>query len=167
MVNRKSLNSKLYHLLPVAFWLLALGGIVVWEILTNHQLPITNYIPVLLALLSGAIIRRIPRHTESVEQCFIVALLLGIAAYWLPTVTGLIVLIWFYLIYQNIFSFRSFLASLLGFACVAVWCAVLHLLSVISFPLSLSYNLSLWLPTASILLAWLLTVLVRKHLRVR
>ena len=160
----------LYHLLPVAFWLLALGGIVVWEILTNHQLPITNYIPALLALLSAAIIRRIPRHTESVEQCFIVALLLGVAAYWLPTVTGLIVLIWFYLIYQNIFSFRSFLSSLLGFACVAVWFAVLHrFFPVIHTPisLSLSYNLNLWFPTASILLAWFLTVLVRKHLRVR
>lgn len=159
----------LYHLLPVAFWLLASGGIVVWEILSPFafHFSIFNYIPAALSLLSAAIIRRIPRHTESVEQCFVVALLLGIAAYWLPTVVGLMILIWFYLIYQNIFSLRSFLSSLLGFACVGVWFFVL---SLFPFPFHLSpftYNLSLWIPTASILLAWFFTVIIRKHLRVR
>ena len=161
----------LYHLLPVAFWLLASGGIVVWEILSPFafHFSIFNYIPAALSLLSAAIIRRIPRHTESVEQCFVVALLLGIAAYWLPTVVGLILPIWFYLIYQNLFSLRSFLSSLLGFACVGVWFFVLSLLplSLTSNLLPLTSNLPLWLPTASVLLAWLFTVLVRKHLRVR
>ena len=159
----------LYHLLPVAFWLLASGGIVVWEILSPFafHFSIFNYIPAALSLLSAAIIRRIPRHTESVEQCFVVALLLGIAAYWLPTVVGLMILIWFYLIYQNIFSLRSFLSSLLGFACVGVWFFVLSLFP-FTFHLSpFTYNLSLWIPTASILLAWFFTVIIRKHLRVR
>ena len=97
------------------------------------------------------------------------ALLLGIAAYWLPTVVGLILPIWFYLIYQNLFSLRSFLSSLLGFACVGVWFFVLSLLPLplTSNILPLTSNLPLWLPTASVLLAWLFTVLVRKHLRVR
>ena len=161
----------LYHLLPVAFWLLASGGIVVWEILSPFafHFSIFNYIPAALSLLSAAIIRRIPRHTESVEQCFVVALLLGIAAYWLPTVVGLMILIWFYLIYQNIFSLRSFLSSLLGFACVGVWFFVLSLsLSPFTFHLSsFTFNLPLWIPTASILLAWFFTVIIRKHLRVR
>ena len=159
----------LYHLLPVAFWLLASGGIVVWEILSPFafHFSIFNYIPAALSLLSATIIRRIPRHTESVEQCFVVALLLGIAAYWLPTVVGLMILIWFYLIYQNIFSLRSFLSSLLGFACVGVWFFVLSLFP-FTFHLSpFTYNLSLWIPTASILLAWFFTVIIRKHLRVR
>ena len=165
----------LYHLLPVAFWLLALGAIVLWEIIFNYQFSIINYAVPALSLLSAAIIRRIPRHTESVEQCFVVALLLGIAAYWLPTVVGLILPIWFYLIYQNLFSLRSFLSSLLGFACVGLWFFVL---SFSPFPFTIHHSpftihpfthssLHLWLPTASVLLAWLLTVLVRKHLRVR
>ena len=160
----------LYHLLPVAFWLLASGGIVVWEILSPFafHFSIFNYIPAALSLLSAAIIRRIPRHTESVEQCFVVALLLGIAAYWLPSVVGLMILIWFYLIYQNIFSLRSFLSSLLGFACVGVWFFVLSLFSPFTFHLSpFTFNLPLWIPTASILLAWFFTVIIRKHLRVR
>ena len=159
----------LYHLLPVAFWLLASGGIVVWEILSPFafHFSIFNYIPAALSLLSAAIIRRIPRHTESVEQCFVVALLLGIAAYWLPTVVGLMILIWFYLIYQNIFSLRSFLSSLLGFACVGVWFFVLSLFPFTFHFSPFTYNLSLWIPTASILLAWFFTVIIRKHLRVR
>ncbi len=159
----------LYHLLPVAFWLLASGGIVVWEILSpfTFHFSLFNYIPAALSLLSAAIIRRIPRHTESVEQCFVVALLLGIAAYWLPTVVGLMILIWFYLIYQNIFSLRSFLSSLLGFACVGVWFFVLSLFPFIFHLSPFTYNLSLWIPTASILLAWFFTVIIRKHLRVR
>ena len=161
----------LYHLLPVAFWLLALGAIVLWEIFSpfTFHFSLFTYLPAALSLLSAAIIRRIPRHTESVEQCFVVALLLGIAAYWLPTVVGLILPIWFYLIYQNLFSLRSFLSSLLGFACVGLWFFVLSLLPLplTSNLLPLTSNLPLWLPTASVLLAWLFTVLVRKHLRVR
>ena len=164
---KRSAQNTLYHLLPVAFWLLALGGIVVWELLTNYQSPITNYIPALLALLSGAIIRRIPRHEESVEQCFVVALLLGVAAYWLPSVVFLLLPVWAYLIYRNIFSFRSFLASVLGLALVAVWYAVLHLLNILSFPLYINHNAGAWVPTASVIIAWILTLIVRQTLRVR
>lgn len=112
-------------------------------------------------------IRRIPRHTESVEQCFVAALLLGIAAYWLPTVVFLLLPIWGYLIYQNIFSFRSFLASLLGLAVVAIWAAVLNQWGILSFTFNLAHNLCVWFPTAAVLLAWLFTVIARQILRVR
>jgi len=122
-------------------------------------------------MLSMAIIRRIPRHTESVEQCFVVALLLGLAACVMPTVVALIVPVWLYLIYQNIFSFRSFLASLLGFACVALWAYVFAFFnlqpSFFILPSSILSNFPLWIPTAAVLMAWLGTVLIRKHLRVR
>ena len=162
----------LYHLLPVVFWLLAIGGSCVPLLpIFNFQFSITNYLyGYLVAVLTLAcigIIGRIKRHTSSVEECFLVALLLGIAAYWLPTVLFLILPIWGYLIYQNLFSFRSFLASLIGLAVVAIWVLVLNYLSLFTFHFSLSHNLWAWIPTGSALIAWLASTIARQILRVR
>lgn len=159
--------------MPVAFWLLAIGGIVVWEIfnhqrpITNDQSPVTNYLPALLALLSAYIIRRIPRHTSAVEPCFEVALLLGIAAYWLPSVVFLIIPIWGYLIYQNLFNSRAFVATLLGLATVAIWIVVGNVLSLFTFHFSIAHNVRLWFPTGAILVAWLASTTARQILHVR
>ncbi|MBR6035059.1 MAG: hypothetical protein IKP39_03280, partial [Paludibacteraceae bacterium] len=120
-----------------------------------------------IALLCIFIISRIKRHTNSIEECFQVALLLGIAAYWLPSVVFLIIPIWGYLIYQNLFSFRAFMASVVGFATVAIWYAVFHFLSLFTFHLSLDYNLYAWIPTGAILLAWLASAIVRNKLQIR
>ena len=162
----------LYHLLPVVFWLLAVGGSLVPLLpITNHQLPITHYLSgylvAVLALICIAIIGRIKRHTNSVEECFLVALLLGIASYWLPTVLFLIIPIWAYLIYRNLFSFRSFLATLIGVATVAIWVLVLNYFSIFNFQFSLAYNLWAWIPVGSVLTAWLASTIARQILRVR
>ena len=167
-------QTLLYHLLPIVFWLLAIGGNVVPVVLSavydTYALPdryYFGYLVAALALLSIFVIRRIPRHTEAVEQCFQVALLLGIASYWLPSVVFLLVPIWGYLIYQNLLDTRSFIASLLGLAVVAVWIAVLHRFSLADYHFSPAYNVWAWISTGSVLLAWLGTTIVRQILRVR
>ena len=164
---KRQTQTLLYHLLPVAFWLLAIGGIVLWEIIYNLQFTIYNYLPALAALLSVTIVRHIPRHTDSIQQCFQVAVFLGIASYWLPSVVFLIIPIWIYLIRKSIFNLRSFLATFIGLGLVAVWMVVLEFLHLTHYTLHLAYNLYAWFPTGAILLAWLGTTIVRQTLRVR
>ena len=164
---KRQAQARLYHLLPVAFWLLATGGIVVWAI---YHLPFTidHYLPALLVLISASIIRRIPKHTDSSETCFVVALFLGVASYWLPSVVLMLLPAWAYLIYRNLFGWRPFLASLIGLATVAIWLAVLTYLLPQTFHLSpFTSHLSTWIPTAAVFLAWLGTTIVRQILRER
>ena len=119
-------------------------------------------------LLCIAIIRRIKRHTNSVEECLQVSLLLGIAAYWLPSVLFLILPIWGYLIYQNLFSLRSFLSTLIGFAIVAIWLILLSQVWPQTFHLSpFTSNLYFWIPTGAAIFAWLASTIARQILRVR
>lgn len=164
----------LYHLLPVVFWLLALGSSampVLWSIMDSDFQLSTGYYwgfaVALVVLLCEWIIRRIPRHSESIEQCFQVALLLGIASYGLPTVCFLMVLVWINLIYRNLFSFRALLSSLIGFAVVALWAVVLDRVGMLRYPLSLAYNLWAWLPTGSFLVASVASSYVIRTLRMR
>lgn len=120
-----------------------------------------------LSLLSVIIVHRIPRHTDSIEQCFQVALLLGIASYWLLSVLFLIIPVWFYLIYRNLFSFRAFLATLIGLAVVAVWIVVLNQLSIIHYQLSITKDLWFWLPTGAFLVAYIASAIARQILQIR
>ena len=167
------IRKWLYYLLPVVFWLLAIGGSILPLFLSNSEAVqqrsglIAGFLVAAIALLGIFIISRIKRHTNSIEECFQVALLLGIAAYWLPSVIFLVIPIWGYLIYQNLFSFRAFMASVVGFATVAIWYAVFHFLSLFTFHLSLDYNLHAWIPTGAILLAWLASAIVRNKLQIR
>ena len=155
----------LYHLLPVVFWLLAIGGSIVPLFFVENYA--WGFIPAALAWLSMVIIRHIQRHTNSIEECFVVALFLGIASYWLPSVLFLIIPVWGYLIYHNLFSGRSILATIIGLVVVAVWMAILTQLSVIRYPLSLIHNLWAWLPTGAVLLAYIASTIARQNLRVR
>ena len=164
-MTRRTQNI-LYHLLPVVFWLLAAGGIIIWEIL-DLQSSIFNYVPALLALISTALIHRIPRHTSAVEPCFQMALLLGIATYWLPSVLFVILPLWGYLIYRNLLDLRALLATLIGLATVAIWVVVLNYLHLTQYTFSLSHNAQLWIPTGAVLLAWLASTIARQNLRVR
>ena len=167
MVNRNSSNRKLlYHLLPVAFWLLAIGGIVLGEIY-NLQFTIYNYIPALLVLISTLIIRHISPHTDPIVQCFQVSLLLGLASYWLPSVLFLMIPVWVYLVYRRLFSLRAFSASLIGFACLAVWMVVLSFFQLSTFNFQLSTNLFAWIPIGSVLFAYTASTIARQILRVR
>jgi len=158
---KRHTQEILYHLLPVVFWLLAIGGSVLfyreWQ----------GYVVAVLALISVFIISRIKRHTDSIEECFQVAVLLGIASYWMPSVLFLIIGIWFYLIYQNLFSFRSFLATLIGLAFVAVWIAIGTYFSLFTFHFSLAYSLYAWIPTGAFILAYIASTTARRILRVR
>ena len=164
-MTRRTQNI-LYHLLPVVFWLLGAGGIVLWAIC---HLPFTiyHYVPAVLAWVSVIIIHRIPRHTSAVEPCFQMALLLGIAAYWLPSVLFVILPLWGYLIYRNLFDLRAVLATLIGFATVAIWIVVGNALSLFTFHFSLANNLFAWIPTGAVLIAWLASTIARQNLRVR
>ena len=163
----RSTQKILYHLLPVTAWLLAIGGIVVWAILSTFNFQLSTYVPALLAWIAVLIIHIIPRHGDSVEPCFKVGLLLGIAAYWLPSVIFLMIPAWGYLIYRNLFGRRPFLASIIGLATVAIWVAVGNKFSIFNLQFSIANNLFAWIPTGAILLAWLISTIVRQTLRER
>ena len=163
---KRQTQTLLYHLLPVVFWLLAAGGIVLWEI-SNIQFTIFHYLPAVAALLSGMIIRHIRRHESSVEQCFWVGILMGIAACWMPSVVFLILPVWGYLIYKNLFGMQPFCATLIGLAVVAIWTAIGNYFSLFTLHFSLANNVCFWVPTAAILIAWLASTIVRQILRVR
>ena len=171
---RRRTQKVLYNLLPVVFWLLAIGGSLVPLLIFGFRGVPGNYYfgyPVsLVVLLCIYIVSRILRHASSVEQCFQVSLLLGIASYWLPTLLFVILPIWGYLIYRNIFSFRSFLSSLVGVLTVSVWAAVFIWLGWIDNPWAHFFakeNAWGWIPAGAILIAWLATTIVRQTLRER
>jgi len=163
---KRQTQEILYHLLPVVFWLLAAGGIVIWEIY-NVQFTMYNYIPGILCLISALLLTHIKRHENAVVPSFQVAVLLGIAAYWLPSVLFLILPVWIYLGYRHLLDLRAFTAMLIGFALVAIWIAVGNIFSIFNFQFSITNNLFVWIPTGIILLAWLGSTIVRQTLRVR
>ena len=95
---KRHTQELLYHLLPVIFWLLAVSGSVlplVWLSLPTSYL--WGFLVIAIVLTCITILGRIKRHESSVEQCFQVAILLGVASYWLPTVLFLMLPIWGYL----------------------------------------------------------------------
>jgi hypothetical protein len=172
---KRSTQTLLYHLLPAVFWLLAIGGTLVPALLpfTFRLSPFTYYSGYWVAaivLIVILFIGRIKRHASSVEECFLMAIFFGIASYWLPTVVFLTILVWAYLIYQNLFSGRSFLATFLGYAVVAIWAAVFIFFGWIANPWAHFFaieNALGWIPLGAVLLAWLGSTIVRQTLRVR
>ena len=172
---KRRTQEILYHLLPAVFWLLAVGGILVPVLLPfNSQLSTFNYysgfIVAALVLLVIVIIGRIERHGSSVEQCFQTALLFGVASSWLPTVVFLTLPVWGYLIFKNLCSWRSFLATLIGYAVVAIWAAGFMLMGWITNPWADFFaqeNALGWIPLGAILIAWLASTITRNILRVR
>jgi len=183
-VKRRTQNI-LYHLLPIAFWLLAIGGSIVPVIVLQamHQSAFSlfsifsYYLPALLVLIIYYFISRIRRYTNSVEECFWVGLLLGIASYWMPSVLLLTIVIWIWLVALNVFSFRSMLSSLIGMAVVAVWAAVLLILQeqeLIHIGMTNSWaeffakkSLWAWIPIGAFSIAWFASTIARRNLRVR
>ena len=163
---KRQTQEILYHLLPVVFWLLAAGGMVLWE-MYNVQFTMYNYIPGIVCLISALLLTHIKRHENAVVPSFQVAVLLGIAAYWLPSVLFLILPVWIYLVYRHLFDLRTFTAMLIGFALVAIWIAIGNIFSIFNFQFSITNNLFVWIPTGIILLAWLGSTIVRQTLRVR
>ena len=175
---RRQTQNRVYHVLPVVFWLLAILGTLAPAVYFNflssafHFPPnyFWGYLVAAAVMLSVLIIGRIRRHQSSVEQCFLVAVLLGVASYWLPTVLFLILPIWIYLIYQNLFSLRSFSATFIGFGLVAVWAALFIRWGWIDIPWAHFFakeNAWGWIPTGAIIVAWFFSTIVRQNLRVR
>jgi len=123
-----------------------------------------------LVLFCILILGRIKRHESSVEQCFEVAVLLGVASYWLPTVVFVAIPMIGYLYYKHLFDFRSFLAVFIGFFLVAIWAAIFLVFGWIANSWAhfwATENAWGWIPTGAILLAWLASTIARQNLRVR
>jgi hypothetical protein len=140
---------------------------------SNFQLP-NNYwwgfAVAALVMSSVWILYRIDRHMSSAAECFHVAVLLGIASYWVPTVVFMTVPFWIFIIYQNAFNVRSVLATLLGYCLVAVYAALGVWLGWIACPWAYFFSVDYlwgWIPTASLLTAWLASTIVRQSLRER
>lgn len=165
----------------MVFWLLAIGGSLLPMLpLTGPLYPWQDYaggyLVALDALVVIFIMARIPKHSSSEKECFLMGLLLGIAACWMPLIVLLTIPVWGWLIYRNLFTLRSFLATLIGYATVAVWLFAIYLspFSVAS-PLinspfgaaSLFINSPFAIPVLSFLLAWLLSSIARRLLRER
>ncbi len=165
----------LYHLLPAVFWLLAIGGTLVPALLAlNTSFSTFNYysgyVVAVMVLIVIAIIGRIKRHTNSVEECLQMSLLFGIASYWLPTVLLLTLPVWGYLIYKNLFSWRSFFATLIGYALVAIWSCLFVWLGWLANPWASFFSIENalgWIPLGAVLIAWLASTIARQILRVR
>ena len=165
---RRHTQIVLYHLLPAVFWLLAIGGSIVplWFVPRYAWM----FIPAVLVLLAMVLLSHIRPHSTAVEPSFQVAVLLGVASYWLPTVVFLTVPIWFYLIYRQLFNFRVFLATLIGYGLVAIWAAVAVFMTWIPNVWSHFFateNAWGWIPTGASLIAWLASSIARQALRVR
>ena len=173
---KRHTQAILYHLLPVVFWLLAIGGallpVLVWTDLDGmtNQNYWFGFLVAAVVQLCILIISRIKRYTSSVEECFQVALLLGIASYWLPTVVFLIIPIWIYLVAQNLFSFHAFLSTLIGYTLVAIWAALFITQGWILNPWAdffVKENAVGWIPTGASIFAWLASAIARHALRSR
>ena len=170
---RRQTQIRLYYALPAVFWLLAVVGTIL-PITLDSRLSTINYywgfLVTAIVLTCIVILGRIKRHESSAEQCFQVAVLLGVASYWLPTVVFLTLPIWIYLIYRHLFNMRSFVATLLGYAFVAIWAIVSVMMEWIANPWAAFFakeNALGWIPLGAILLAWMASTIARQNLRVR
>ena len=98
------------------------------------------------------------------------AVLLGIASYWLPTVVLLVFPAWIYLAFRNLMEWRAVWATLIGLALVAVWVAVFVFLGIIEMP-SLEGRAGVgflsWIPVGAFLIAYIASAVVRHNLCVR
>jgi len=163
-------QNLLYHLLPAVLGLLAAGAIVLWVFLSPAPFRIGSLTPAFLSLVAAAILRHIERHGSSQEQCFQVALMMGVSSYWLPTVVFLTIPVWAYLIYRNLFNSRSFFATLLGYGVVAAWASVAVYMDWIDNPWAefwTTKNAYGWIPTGVLLVTYIVSTIVRQTLRAR
>jgi len=159
--------------LPAVFWLLAVSCSIGIPFATQWTAP-DNYWWgfAVAALVMGAIgiLYRVERHTSSATESFQVAVLLGIASYWVPTVVFSAVVVWGYLYYRLAFSGRSVLATLLGFGLVAVYAALFVAQGWIGFPWAAFFSPDYawgWIPTGAVFVAWLASTIARKILHER
>ena len=164
---KRHVQNRLFHLLPVVFWLLAIGGSIVPFILHFSTDYLYGFLVAGIVLLCTWMLTRIKRHGSSLEECFIVSILLGIASYWLMTVIFLAVLAGLYLHSRNLLEWRGVMAMIVGFALVAIWAAVLDQTNLLPYSLSLTDHIDRWIPTGAVIFAWTAATIARRSLHVR
>ncbi len=170
-------RTILRRLLPIVLWLLAVGVAIALPFLLNAfdlQLPTFNYyfgfLVAAIVMVVIHVLSHIDRHEPSAQENFQMALLLGIASYWLPTVIFLTIPCWIFVMTRFAFNLRSFLATIIGYAFVAIYAALFVYFGWIDnvwaefFAPEHQWG---WIPTGAVLIAWLASTIVRKSLRER
>ena len=175
-MNRQT-QTILYYLLPVAFWLLAIGGALLPLFLTpslerrDGERFLIYLLPSVLVLLATLRLDSVKRHESAVEPAFQAAVLLGVAAYLLPSVLSLVIPLWIYLSYRHLMEWRAVWATLIGLALVAIWVAVFVYIGIIPPPSFEGrdgvWGLLPWIPIAAFLIAYIASAVVRHNLRLR
>ena len=159
--------------LPIVFWLLAAGGVIGIPLVFGLDVPVNYWWGFAAAALVMVVVRvlyRIDRHESSAEENFQMAVLLGVASYWVPTVLFLTLPCWGYMIYQNAFNLRSILATIIGYGLVALHAALCIWQGWIDFVWAQFFCVDYlwgWIPVGTVITAWAATTIVRQSLRER
>ena len=163
----------LHRLLPVVYWLLALGGSIAVPLGFGLVVPSKywwGFVPAIFVLMSLAVSKRIDRHEPYVEQMFQIAVFLGVASYWLPTVIVLVVPFTIFGIWKATWNFRAILAIIIALGLVALYAAIFLYFGWIentwvhAFEPDYAWG---WIPLGAIMVAWLATTITRAILKDR
>ena len=166
-------RTILRRTLPAVFWLLAVGGCVGVPFIIRWAAPANywwGFLVAALLLVVLFIVTHIDRHESSSRENYQMAVLLGIASYWLPTIVFATVPLWMACAARFAFNFRAFTATVLGYLTVAVHAALFVYLGWIDLVWAHFFSpdyLWAWIPTGAVFLAWMGTTIVRKILRER
>lgn len=170
-------RTILRRTLPIVFWLLAVGGAIGLPFLfATLHIPFSTinywfgFLVAALLLVCLFILSHIDRHESSAQENYQVAVLLGIASYWLPTIVFATIPVWIFCALRFAFSLRAFLASLLGYLTISVHAAILIYVGWIDNVWAHFFSpehLWAWIPTGAVFLAWLGTTIVQRSLRER
>ena len=170
---RYTTRILLRRLLPVVFWLLAVGGSIGAPFFfanLNNANYWWGYAVTAFVLLAMVVAKHIDRHQPCVSQMFQITAILGIASYWLPTVLFLIVPFYIYAIWKATFSFKAFLAILIAGVMDAFYAAIFIYLGWINNTWEHFFEPGYvwgWISVGAVLTAWLATTISRSLLRER
>ena len=167
--TRKTLRT----LLPIIILLSAIGvlvGLIVTRILQVEYL-IKGCVGSLFSFLSYTICLRVDRHKgNAAEEAFLAAFLIAIGSYAFPAILFFQVVLWGILIYRQAFDGRTFMASILGYAAVAIIAFALLRLGWIDNPwltIFSSHELMAGIVVGVFWGAWVLITIVRQTLHER
>ena len=168
-------NQRIWlrRLLPVIFWLLAIGGTIAPPFIFHMNLPANywwGFVPTVFVLLCLLVAKHIHRHEPYVTQMFQITAILGIASYWLPTILFAILPFYIYAIWQGTMNLRAFLAILIALAMDALYAAIFIYLGWIANPWLHFFEPNYawgWIPVGAVFIAWLASTIVRQFLRER
>lgn len=166
-------RKTLTILLPIALILLAVGGLVGLRfggILTTDAL-INGLVTSLVSWVSIFVVLGVDRHqVYASEEAFLSSLLIAAVSYLLPVIIGIQLALWVILILRNTFNARVFVASLLGYAALAIIYGPLVCLGLLDNNWVAPFETTRLMPAIVVGLFWLsyiLVTIVRQSLRVR